>query len=53
VVGNVQLLNLPLTFLNNIPVLWTVFGTIFLIGAVYYFGVQRKKPVSAVVAPAA
>jgi urea carboxylase system permease len=52
VVGNVQLLNFPLTFLNNIPVLWTVFGTILLIGAAYYFGVQRKKPVSAVVVPA-
>ena len=52
VVGNAQLLNFPLAFLDNIPVLWTVFGTILLIGAAYYFGVQRKKPVSAVVAPA-
>ena len=53
VVGNVQLLNFPVTFLNNIPVLWTVFGTVLLIGAVYYFGVQRKKPISAVVQSAA
>jgi amino acid transporter len=53
VVGNVQLLNFPVTFLNNVPVLWTVFGTVLLIGAVYYFGVQRKKPVSAVVQSAA
>jgi urea carboxylase system permease len=48
VVGSAQLLNFPLSFLNNVPVLWTVFGTILLIGAAYYFGVQRKKPVSAV-----
>jgi amino acid transporter len=53
VVSNVQLLNFHLTLLDNIPVLWTVFGTILLIGAAYYFRVQRKKPVSAVVPPAA
>jgi urea carboxylase system permease len=52
VVGNVQLLNFHVGFLDNIPVLWTVFGTILLIGVAYYFGVQRKKPVSAVVPPA-
>ncbi|HEV7364381.1 MAG TPA: amino acid permease [Gemmatimonadales bacterium] len=53
VVGNAQLLNFPLRFLNNIPVLWTVFVTIFLIGAAYYVGVQRKKPVSTLVPSAA
>jgi hypothetical protein len=53
VVGNVQLLNFHLSFLDNIPVLWTVFGMIVLIGAAYYFGVQRKKSVSAVVPQAA
>jgi hypothetical protein len=52
-VGTVQLLNFHVTFLDNIPVLWTVFGTILLIGAAYYFGVQRKKPVSAVIPQAA
>ena len=51
VVGDVQLLNFHVALLDNIPVLWTVFGTIFLIGAAYYFGVQRGKPFTPVVAP--
>jgi urea carboxylase system permease len=51
VVGNAQLLNLPLTFLNNIPVLWTVFAVILLIGAAYYFAVQRNKPFAPVEVP--
>ena len=38
--------------LNSVPVLWTVFGGILLLGAVYYFGVQTKKPFVPVVAPA-
>ena len=33
-------------------VLWTVCGGILLLGAVYYFGVQTKKPFVPVVAPA-
>jgi hypothetical protein len=53
VVGNVQLLNFHVPVLDNIPVLWTVFGMIVLIGAAYYFGVQRRKLVSAVVPQAA
>ena len=53
VVGNAQLLNFHLGFLDNIPVLWTVFVVILLIGAAYYFGVQHKKPFTPVVPPAA
>ena len=52
-VGGAQLLNFHVPFLDNIPVLWTVFGTIFLIGAAYYFSVQRNKPFTPVVAPEA
>ena len=51
VVGDVQLLNFHVALLDNIPVLWTVFGTILLVGAAYYFGVQRGKPFTPVVAP--
>ena len=51
VVGNAQLLNFHVSFLDGIPVLWTVFGTILLIGAAYYFGVQRSKPFVPVAAP--
>ena len=50
--GDVQLLNFHTGFLNSVPVLWTVFGGILLLGAVYYFGVQVKKPFTEVVVPA-
>ena len=50
--GDVQLLNFHSGFLNSVPVLWTVFGGILLLGAVYYFAVQTKKPFVPVVAPA-
>jgi hypothetical protein len=50
--GDVQLLNFHNGFLNSVPVLWTVFGSILLVGVVYYFGVQAKKPFTPVVAPA-
>jgi amino acid transporter len=50
--GDVQLLNVHSGFLNSVPVLWTVFGGILLLGAVYYFGVQAKKPFTPVVVPA-
>jgi urea carboxylase system permease len=50
--GDVQLLNFHSGFLNSVPVLWTVFGSILLLGVVYYFGVQTKKPYTPVVAPA-
>jgi len=50
--GDVQLLNFHSGFLNSVPVLWTVFGGILLLGVVYYFGVQAKKPFTEVVVPA-
>jgi hypothetical protein len=39
-----QLVDFKIGFLNEIPVIWTVFGLVILIGAIYYFAVQRKKP---------
>ena len=36
VVGKVQLLNFHIGFLNKIPILWTVFVVIALIGIIYY-----------------
>jgi amino acid transporter len=49
--GDVQLLNFHNGFLNHTPVLWTVFGIILLLGAVYYFAVQAGKPFTPVVPP--
>jgi amino acid transporter len=44
---------LHLGFLNGIPILWTVFVVILLIGAIYYGAVGRSKEFAPVVAPAA
>jgi hypothetical protein len=44
-------LNFPVSVLNDIPVLWTVFASILLIGALYYFSVQRSKPLVPVAVP--
>ena len=38
-------------FLNEIPMIWMVFAVVLIIGAIYYFAVQRNKPYEAVVAP--
>jgi urea carboxylase system permease len=38
-------------WLNKIPIIWTVVAFIFLVGLVYYYAVQRRKPVSAIVQP--
>ncbi len=38
-------------FLNDIPVIWTVFALVTIIGAIYYFAVQRNKPFEAVRPP--
>jgi urea carboxylase system permease len=46
-----QLVDFKIDFLNEIPVIWTVFALIIIAGAIYYFAVQRKKPYEAVVAP--
>ena len=52
VVGDAQLLNFHNGFLNSVPVLWTVSWGILLLGALYYFGVQTRKPFTPVVVPA-
>ena len=39
-----QLVDFKIDFLNKIPVIWTVFSLIAIIGAIYYFAVQKKKP---------
>ena len=46
------LLDFHIGFLNGIPILWTVFAVIVLIGAVYYAVVGRGKEFAPVVAPA-
>ena len=46
-----QLVDFKIGFLNEIPVIWTVFGIVILIGAIYYFAVQRNKPFVAVRPP--
>ncbi len=47
----VQTLNFHIGFLNGIPILWTVFVFIALIGAIYYLAVGRTKEFPAVVTP--
>jgi urea carboxylase system permease len=44
-----QLVDFKIDFLNEIPVIWTVFAVVIIVGAIYYFAVQRKKPYEAVV----
>jgi amino acid transporter len=46
------LLNFHVGFLNDIPILWTVFVVIVLIGAIYYLLVGRAKQFAPVTAPA-
>ena len=46
-----QLVDFKIGFLNEIPVIWTVFALIVVVGAIYYAAVQRNKPYEAVVAP--
>src|ERR1700677_4468292 len=46
------LLSLGLSFLNRIPILWTVVVVIALIGAVYYLLIGRSKSFAPVLAPA-
>ena len=46
-----QLVDFKIGFLNEIPVIWTVFGVVILIGAIYYFAVQKQKPFEAVRPP--
>jgi amino acid transporter len=46
------LLSLGLSFLNKIPILWTVLVVIVLIGVIYYLIVGRTKQFAAVTVPA-
>ncbi len=46
------LLDFHIGFLNGIPILWTVFAVIVLLGAIYYAVVGRGKEFAPVVAPA-
>jgi hypothetical protein len=46
-----QFLDFKIDFLNEIPVIWTVFGVVSIAGAIYYLAVQRRKPYEAVVLP--
>ncbi len=48
VVDKTQLLDFHLGFLNKIPILWTVFVVIAVIGMIYYLVAGRKKTFSAV-----
>jgi hypothetical protein len=52
VVGGVQLLDFHIEFLNKIPILWTVFVFIVLVGTIYYLAVGRNKEFAPVIAPA-
>jgi hypothetical protein len=45
------LLSFGLSFLNKIPILWTVAVVIALIGAIYYLAVGRTKAFAPVTAP--
>jgi hypothetical protein len=46
-----QLLDFGIDFLNDIPIIWTVFGVVTIAGLIYYFAVQRRKPYEVVVVP--
>jgi len=52
VLNGQQLLNFHVGFLNGIPILWTVFVFIALIGTIYYLVAGRSKEFAPIVAPA-
>jgi urea carboxylase system permease len=52
VVAGTQLLDFHISFLNKIPILWTVFAVIAIIGLVYYLVTGRSKQFAPVVTPA-
>jgi amino acid transporter len=47
--GTGPLVNFHIGFLNHIPVIELLIGTVAIIGAIYYLAVQRKKPFTVVV----
>ena len=38
------LVDFKVGFLNDIPIIWLVFSVVLILGAIYYFAVQRNKP---------
>ena len=46
-----QLVDFKIGFLNDIPVIWTVFAVVIIAGAIYYYAIQRNKPYEAVHPP--
>jgi urea carboxylase system permease len=46
-----QLVDFKVDFLNKIPVIWSVFVLVVIIGGIYYYAVQRKKPWEPAVPP--
>jgi urea carboxylase system permease len=52
VIAKVQQLNFHIGFLNKIPILWTVFVFLMVVGAIYYLAVGRSKDFAPVTAPA-
>jgi amino acid transporter len=52
VVAGTQLVDFHIDFLNKIPILWTVFVFVVLVGAIYYLAVGRRKEFAPVIAPA-
>ena len=49
--GTGPLVNFGIDFLNKIPVMELIIGTVLLVGAIYFFSVQKKKPFTPVVPP--
>jgi urea carboxylase system permease len=52
VIAKVQQLNFHIGFLNKIPILWTVFVFLLVVGGIYYLAVGRSKDFAPVTAPA-
>jgi amino acid transporter len=46
-----QLVDFKMDWLNKIPVIWTVFAVILIVGILYYVLAQRRKPWSPTVPP--
>jgi len=46
------LLDFHISFLNGIPILWTVFVFIVVIGVIYYLAAGRRKEFAPIIAPA-
>jgi amino acid transporter len=47
------LLDFHIDFLNKIPILWTVFVFIVVVGVIYYFAAGRRKEFAPVISPSA